>query len=219
MGNTPRSSILDVGQSTLIMWDGQKIRSSAQVFGPLESAVESEQLAPFGVAQVFANYKAEYEAVFGRSRLDGFTTLSCFDRQPKPVASNSTLTVLAPGKCAERPGTEPSTTVWPRGSNRGDARLGERRQSHRRLRAIPLVRAGQVRSLDSGRHDRVRPRRAAWSRALRGKGRCVDCHSGPFLSDENFTTWGSSPRQSPRCSWMRTIREPVRGSTVGMDQC
>jgi cytochrome c peroxidase len=58
-------SLLDVGQSRLLMWDGRRDSLFSQVFGPLESAVEMNSSRLFAAQQVFENYKLKYEAIFG----------------------------------------------------------------------------------------------------------------------------------------------------------
>src|SRR5215472_10864919 len=58
-------SLLDVGQAKLLMWDGRRDAMYNQPFGPLESANEMNSSRLFVAEQVYARYRAEYEAIFG----------------------------------------------------------------------------------------------------------------------------------------------------------
>ncbi len=58
-------SLLDVGQADLLMWDGRHDAMYNQVFGVFESPVEMNSSRLFVAKQVFAEFRAEYEAVFG----------------------------------------------------------------------------------------------------------------------------------------------------------
>jgi len=64
-GRRRAPSLLDVGQTKLIMWDGRRDALYNQVFGPLESVVEMNSSRLFMAEKIFQRHKPQYEAVFG----------------------------------------------------------------------------------------------------------------------------------------------------------
>ena len=58
-------SLLDVGQATLLMWDGRRDSLFSQVFGPLESVAEMNSSRLYMAQQLYQRYRAEYESMFG----------------------------------------------------------------------------------------------------------------------------------------------------------
>lgn len=193
-GTRRAPSILDVGQSTLIMWDGRRDSLYSQVFGPLESAVEWNSSRLFAVAQVFANYKAEYEGVFG-----ALPPLNDHQRFPALTAAQSGCLKLdaynactgkmrgAPGDGAEYDGMTAAdqtlvTRVW--------VNVGKAIGAYERLLSCGQGKFDGWIQGDATALGRAEQRGAA---LFVGKGRCVDCHSGPFLSDEKFHNVGLKP--------------------------
>jgi cytochrome c peroxidase len=187
-------SILDVGQSTLIMWDGRRDSLYSQVFGPLESAVEWNSSRLYAVAQVFANYKTEYEAVFG-----ALPPLDDHQRFPVLTASQTGCLKLdaqnactgkmrgAPGDGAEYDGMTAAdqtavTRIW--------VNVGKAVGAYERLLSCGQSKFDSWIKGDASALGRAEQRGAA---LFVGKGRCADCHSGPFLSDEKFHNVGLKP--------------------------
>jgi cytochrome c peroxidase len=193
-GTRRAPSILDVGQSTLIMWDGRKDSLFSQVFGPLESAVEWNSSRLYAVAQVFANYKAEYEAIFGampplddHQRFPALTALQTGCQ--KLDAYNACTGKLrgAPGDGAEYDGMavddqKAVTRVW--------ANVGKAVGAYERLLSCGQGRFDKWIQGDATALGRAEQRGAA---LFVGKGKCADCHSGPFMSDEKFHNVGLKP--------------------------
>jgi cytochrome c peroxidase len=64
-GKRRAPSLLDVGQAKLVMWDGRHDALCNQPFGPLENLVEMNSSRLYAAEQVFALYRADYEAIFG----------------------------------------------------------------------------------------------------------------------------------------------------------
>jgi cytochrome c peroxidase len=193
-GTRRAPSILDVGQSPLIMWDGRRDSLYSQVFGPLESAVEWNSSRLYAVAQVFANYKAEYEAVFGP-----LPPLDDHQRFPVLTASQTGCLKLdaynactgkmrgAPGDGAEYdgmaiPDQTAVTRVW--------VNVGKAIGAYERLLSCGQGKLDKWMQGDASAFGRAEQRGAA---LFVGKGRCVDCHGGPFLSDEKFHNVGLKP--------------------------
>ena len=188
-------SLLDVGQSRLIMWDGRRDSLYSQVFGPLESAVEMNSSRLYAARQVFLKYRAPYEAVFGAlPPLDDvarFPALSAAQTGCQQLDRNSHCSGAqrgSPGDGAEYDALSVAdqdavTRVW---VNVGKAIGAYERQL----------------TCGAGRFDAfVRGDPQALSRAERrgaalfvGKAACDACHSGPYLSDEAFHNVGLQPQ-------------------------
>jgi cytochrome c peroxidase len=187
-------SLLDVGQSSLLMWDGRRDSFFSQAFGPLESEVEMNSSRLFAARQVFDHHKARYEAVFGAlPALDDeqrFPLLSALDSGCAALDRDSKCTSVmrgAPGDGAEFDGLSPEdqdavTRVW---VNVGKA-LGA---YQRRLHCGPGRFDEWMRGDDSAL-SRAEQRGAA---LFAGKANCASCHSGPYLSDERFHNVGLQP--------------------------
>jgi cytochrome c peroxidase len=187
-------SLLDVGQSRLLMWDGRRDSLFSQVFGPLESAVEMNSSRLYAAEQIFLHYKAEYEAIFGAlPPLDDarFPVLSALETGCSKLDSASRCEGTprgAPGDGAEYDALSTAdqtavTRVW---VNVGKA-IGayERRLSCGSGRFDAFVQG------DEQALTRAEQRGAA---LFVGKGHCRDCHSGPYLSDEQFHNVGLQPQ-------------------------
>jgi cytochrome c peroxidase len=187
-------SLLDVGQSRLLMWDGRRDSLFSQVFGPLESEVEMNSSRLYATQQILANYQASYEAIFGPlpplDDADRFPQLSadgtgCGQLDP----ANKCVGVKhgSPGDGAEFDGLSAAdqtavTRVW---VNVGKA-IGA---YERRLGCGSSSFDAWLRGDDSAL-GRAEQRGAA---LFVGKAHCSDCHSGPYLSDEKFHNVGLQP--------------------------
>jgi cytochrome c peroxidase len=187
-------SLLDVGQSRLIMWDGRHDTLYNQVFGPLESAVEMNSSRLYGAEQIFAHYKADYEAVFGPLPPLGdpahFPVLTAATTGCRALdMSNKCVGVMrgAPGDGAEFDGLAQAdkdavTRVW--------VNVGKALAAYERLLRCGPSRFDQWANGDTKALTRAEQRGAA---LFVGKGKCVSCHSGPYLSDEKFHNVGLKP--------------------------
>jgi cytochrome c peroxidase len=188
-------SLLDVGQSRLLMWDGRRDSLFSQAFGPLESAVEMNSSRLYAAQRIFLDHRATYEAIFGElPPLDDktrFFALSAVETGCPQLDRESRCAGVqrgSPGDGAEYDALSPAdqdavTRVW---VNVGKA-LGA---YQRRLTCGP------------GRFDAfVHGDERALSRAERrgaalfvGKAACDGCHRGPYLSDEAFHNVGLQPQ-------------------------
>ena len=64
-GRRRAPSLLDIGQATLVMWDGRKDSLFSQIFGPLETVVEMNSSRLYMAEQLYLEYQSDYEAIFG----------------------------------------------------------------------------------------------------------------------------------------------------------
>jgi cytochrome c peroxidase len=185
---------LDVGQSKLLMWDGRRDTLFNQAFGVLESEVEMNSSRLYAAARVFENHKSEYEAIFGplpplddEARfppLDA-TEAGCLrlDKDNKCVGQKRG----SPGDGAEFDALSPEdqdavTRVW---VNVGKALAAYQRK----LSCGPGPFDAWLHG-DAGAIGRAEQRGAG---LFVGKAGCVSCHSGPYLSDEQFHNVGLRP--------------------------
>jgi cytochrome c peroxidase len=187
-------SLLDVGHSKLIMWDGRRDSFFSQAFGPLESATEMNSSRLYGAQQVFANHRAAYEAIFG-----DLPPLDDAERFPPLLATetgcrqlnkdNKCVTPMrgAPGDGAEYDGLAPAdqdavTRVW--------VNVGKALGAYQRLLSCGSSSFDAWMAGDETAISRAAQRGAG---LFVGKAGCVTCHSGPYFSDEKFHNVGLKP--------------------------
>lgn len=188
-------SLLDVGQSKLLMWDGRRDSFFSQAFGPLESGAEMNSSRLFAAQQVFANHRAAYELTFGAlPPLDDelrFPPLSATQTGcPRLNRDNTCTTPMrgAPGDGAEfdslsAADQEAVTRVW--------VNVGKALGAYQRLLTCGPSRFDAWMAGEETALNRAEQRGAA---LFVGKARCVDCHSGPYFSDEDFHNVGLQPQ-------------------------
>ncbi|MGA3122732.1 MAG: cytochrome c peroxidase [Polyangiaceae bacterium] len=191
-------SLLDVGQAKLLMWDGRRDALYNQIFGPLETVVEMNSSRLYAAEQIFARYQADYEAVFGpMPPLDDASQFPVLSAQltgcqpqnpaaPQPVCDGTYHGM--PGDHAEFDGMTASnqlavTTVV---VNAGKA-----------IGAFERLLTCGPSPFDAWMHGSTTAvsRSAQRGAALFvGKADCVQCHAGPFMSDEQFHNVGLEPQ-------------------------
>ena len=195
-GRRRAPSLLDVGQASLLMWDGRRDALYNQPFGPIESPVEMNSSRLFVAEQVFALYRGDYEAVFGAMPPldDGarFPVLSADKTGCQPSTADPQPTCNGtehgmPGDGAEFDGMTPAdqTAVTQVVVNMGKA-LG----AYERLLTCGPSRFDQWLHGDAGALSASEQRGA---QAFVGRGSCASCHSGPYLSDQEFHNVGLQP--------------------------
>jgi cytochrome c peroxidase len=196
-GRRRAPSLLDVGQARLVMWDGKRDTLYDQVFGPLETVVEMNSSRLFMAEQIYKTYKAPYEAVFGAMPpLDdatqfpplAATVTGCIpmNRANPPTSCDGPFHGM-PGDQAEFDGMMPAnqTAVTQVVVNAGKA-IGafERLLSCGATPFDAWIHGGQPATVAAQRGALV----------FLGPGQCVSCHSGPFLSDQQFHNVGLQPQ-------------------------
>ena len=195
-GRRRAPSLLDVGQAKLLMWDGRHDALYNQPFGPLESPVEMNSSRLFAAEQLYALYRTDYEAIFGpMPPLDDttrFPALSADLTGCQPSTADPTPTCNGtehgmPGDGAEFDGMAAAdqTAVTQVVVNMGKA-LG----AYERLLACGSSRFDRWMSGDATAMSASAQRGA---QLFVGRGDCVRCHSGPYLSDQSFHDVGLQP--------------------------
>jgi cytochrome c peroxidase len=197
-GRRRAPSLLDVGQSELVMWDGRRDALYNQPFGPLETVVEMNSSRLFMAERLYAEYQPDYEAVFGSmpplADATQFPPLSAELTGCQPTAPTSSSPAPTcdgtfhgmPGDHAEFDGmsAENQTAVTQVVVNAGKA-IGA---FERLLTCGPTP-------FDAWMHGAAPVSRAAQRGAavFVGAGQCTTCHSGPFMSDQQFHNVGLMP--------------------------
>lgn len=190
-GRRRAPSLLDVGHSTLLMWDGRKDSLQSQVFGVIESPVEMNSSRLFTAKQIFANHHDEYEAIFGPlpplddttrfpdlpAELTGCQKLDAQNACPQPMRG-------VPGDGAEY---DSMAAADQEAVTRVVIDAGKALGAYERLLSCGKSRFDDWMHGDKTALTRAEQRGAA---LFVGAGRCASCHSGPFLSDEEFHNVG-----------------------------
>jgi cytochrome c peroxidase len=194
-GRRRAPSLLDVGQTTLLMWDGRHDALYNQVFGPLESPVEMNGARLYVAEQVFARYRAEYEAIFGAlPPLDDaarFPALGADLAGCHPTGVDTKLTCEGtmhgiPGDGAEfdrlAPADQDAVT-------RVVVNVGKAIGAYERLLSCG---PGRFDAWMHGKSDALSPEEQRGAGVFVRAG-CAGCHSGPFFSDQKFHNVGMKP--------------------------
>jgi cytochrome c peroxidase len=195
-GRRRAPSLLDVGQAKLLMWDGRRDALYNQPFGPLESVVEMNSSRLYMAEQLFALYRTDYEAVFGAMPpLDdaaqfpvlAATQTGCQPQDPTdPLPTCDGTFHGSPGDHAEYDGMTPAnqTAVTRIVVNAGKA-----------LGAFERLLSCGTSPFDVWMHGgaALSPSAERGAASFVGSGGCVRCHSGPFMSDQQFHDVGLTP--------------------------
>ncbi len=204
-------SLLDVGQAKLLMWDGRRDSLQAQVLGPLETDKEMNSSRLFLAEQIFARYKADYEALFG-----ALPPLDDAARFP-PLAASQTgcdQPINAPETCHGRPGdgaeydgmaAADQQAVTQVAVNFGKAIAA----FERKLTCGP----GRFDAFVAGDANKLTHSEQRGAALFIGKAACLTCHSGPFLTDQKFHVVGLAPA---RVAQENFIDANDRGAIVGV---
>jgi len=197
-GRRRAPSLLDVGQSRLIMWDGRRDALYNQVFGPIENVVEMNSSRLYAAEQIFKKYRTTYEALFGAMPALG-------DASQFPA-----LGAQATG-CQPKNPTDPQPTCdGPFHGIPGDgAEYDHMTVGNQAAVTQVVVNAGKAigayeRTLVCGAgafDDWMHGNGTAISDSAQrgallfvGKAGCASCHSGPYFSDQKFHNVGLKPR-------------------------
>jgi cytochrome c peroxidase len=206
-GRRRAPSLLNVGQATLLMWDGRRDTSYNQPIAALESGLEMNSSRLYLAQQINARYRESYNAVFKDDpisvplddasrfpQLEGSAT-GCreltFD---KDGISSTSDCHGAPGDGAEYDGMSAADQD---AVTRIAVNFGKAIAAYLRLLTCG---AGRFDQWVAGHEDALsasEQRGAALFVGQREGGKMVDgcdtCHSGPFMSDQKFHNVGMMP--------------------------
>jgi len=172
-------SLLDVGQASLLNWDGRRDAAFAQPFTPIEDPVEFNSSRLFVAQQIARLYRADYEAIFGpMPSLDSYAPLAASAAGCAELPEN-----VVHGTCIKPGYDDPNVT-------RIVVNMGKAIQAYTRQLTCGRSRfdawiAGDDAALSSEEQ--------AGARLFVGKAGCDSCHSGPYLTDHAFHNVGLHP--------------------------
>lgn len=185
-------SLLDVGQSKVLHWDGRRDAIWNQIFGPLEHASEMNSSRLFAAEQIFQRYRADYEAIFGP-----LPPLDDAARFPPLDAAHTGCTIRpggeqqchgVPGDAAEYAGMRAADQE---AVTRVMVNFGKAIEAYLRTLSCGPSRFDDWAHGNSAALDASEQRGAA---LFLGKASCATCHRGAFLSDEKFHNVGLYPQ-------------------------
>lgn len=181
VGTTGRRtmSIIGAARSPWQFWDGRKDSPWAQALGPLESAVEHGGSRTQYVRLLAKEYRADYEAVFGK-----LPDLGRLPERAGPVQdaeANAAWEQMAPAQRDKVSGVF---------ANMGKAIAAyERRIDPGPSRFDAYVQAASQGDMARMRSSLSRDETAGLKLFL-GKGQCAQCHSGPLFTNNEFHNTG-----------------------------
>jgi cytochrome c peroxidase len=195
-GRRRAPSLLDVGQARLLMWDGRHDALYNQPFGPIESPVEMNSSRLFVAEQIYALHRSDYEAVFGAMPpLDDTTRFPALTAEvtgcqpstadPTPTC-NGTMHGM-PGDGAEFDGMAPADQD---AVTRVVVNMGKALGAYERLLSCGPSRFDRWLH---GEPAALSPAEQRGAQIFVGRGQCTRCHSGPYLSDQQFHDVGLQP--------------------------
>lgn len=181
VGTTGRRTMPVAGtaHSPWMFWDGRKDSQWSQALGPLESPVEHGGDRTQYAHLIAREYRAEYEAVFGR-----LPNLGHLPPNAGPVADSARRAAWERLPAARR---EDISRVY---ANIGKAIAAyERRLAlgpSRFDRYVDALAKGNPRTAESS----LSSEELGGLRVFLGKGSCINCHNGPRLTDDHFHNTG-----------------------------
>jgi cytochrome c peroxidase len=196
-GRRHAPSLNDVGQDNLLMWDGRRDALYNQIFEVIESHVEMNSSRLFVAQQLSRLHRKQYESIFGR--LPDFNDpreypqiraeeTGCRPAGPGPKAACDGVVRGIPGDGGDFDGlsAEKQEAVTRAVVNMGKA-IGS---YERKLSCGP----GRFDAWVNGQKDAMSDRELRGLQLFVGKAKCVQCHSGPYFSDQKFHNVGLVPQ-------------------------
>ena len=181
LGTTGRRtmSVIGTAHSPWQFWDGRKDSQWAQALGPLESAVEHGGDRTQYAHVLAENYLADYEAIFGK-----MPSLRDLPRHAGPVDDAKARQQWEAMPVAQR---DQVTRVF---ANLGKAIAAYERKLEPGASRFDAYAQAAVRGDRSAMAAALTRDEAAGLKLFVGKANCVQCHSGPLLTDNEFHNTG-----------------------------
>jgi len=197
--NRRTPSILDVGHAKILMWDGRIDSLQRQVLSVFESPLEGNSSRLFFAQEIARRYASQYQALFGS---DPAVVLGADYPQPAVTGTGCQMALTTSTTPTEE--CTNGTRSGVPGTPDYDA-LNEAQQQAVTTIALNAGKAiaAYERQLSCGAsrfdafmHGDESALSAAEQRGAAlfvGKGKCADCHTGPFFSDQKFHNVGLFP--------------------------
>lgn len=181
IGTTDRRtmSIIGTARSPWQFWDGRKDSQWSQALGPFESAVEHGGNRTQFVHLLAAHYRQDYEAVFGK-----MPDLRGLPMHAGPVADAGANAAWHALSAQER---DRVSSVF---ANMGKAIAAYERRIEPGPSRFDAYADAAVRGDKAVMQSSLSPQEVAGLELFLGKGQCLQCHSGPLLTNHEFHNTG-----------------------------
>jgi cytochrome c peroxidase len=196
-GRRHAPSLNDVGQTRLVMWDGRRDALYNQIFEVIESHVEMNSSRLFVAEQLSRFHRKQYESIFGH--LPDFNNpwkypqipaeeTGCRPAGPGPKSVCDGVIRGIPGDGADFDGlsAEKQEAV-----TRAVVNMGKAIGSYERKLSCGQ---GRFDAWVNGKNDAMSDPELRGLKLFVGKAKCIQCHSGPYFSDQKFHNVGLIPQ-------------------------
>lgn len=185
--------LAELGHNAWFFWDGRKDSLWAQALGPLEDSVEhgGNRLAYAHVMQ--ANYRSEYEAIFG--------SMPDLGRLPRNAGPNGSPSEQAAWNAIDATTRNQISRIF---ANMGKAIATYEKTLHYGESRFDRYVEGVLKQ-DPAAMQLLKPQEINGLRIYIGKGKCVSCHGGPLLTDQYFHNTGVPPRDPAKPDHGRSV--------------
>jgi len=192
IGNTQRNAptVAGTAHSPWMFWDGRKDSQWAQALGPLEDANEHGGDRSFYAHLIDQHYRETYETLFGP--LPDLSDAERFPPRAGPVADSGARAAW------EDMAPEDRETINEIYANLGKSIAAyERTLGYGPSRFDDYVEA-LVAGDEAGMEAALTDVEVAGLKLFIGAGNCLQCHSGPRLSNDDFHSTGTPPADPER---------------------
>jgi cytochrome c peroxidase len=196
-GRRHAPSLNDVGQMKLLMWDGRRDSHYNQIFEAVESHVEMNSSRLFVAEQLSRFHRQQYESIFGR--LPDFNDprqypqiepeeTGCRPLGPSPRAACDGPVRGVPG---DHGAFDNLSADKQEAVTRAVVNMGKAIGSYERKLSCG---SGRFDAWVNGKTDAMSDPELRGLKLFLGKAQCVQCHSGPYFSDQKFHNVGLIPQ-------------------------
>ena len=198
-GRRRAKPLLDVGQAKLLLWDGLHDALYNQPFTPFESPVEFNSSRLYIAERVYAELRAEYEAIFGPipAALDDnarFPQLSAAQNGCRRLVTTTDGNDTTGADCHGMPGDNAEYDGLAEADKeivtRVVVNLGKALGAYERLLSCG---PGRFDAYVHGDSKALSDTEVRGAELFVGKAACIQCHSGPYFSDQQFHNIGLAP--------------------------
>jgi cytochrome c peroxidase len=196
-GRRHAPSLNDVGQARLVMWDGRRDTLYNQIFEAIESHVEMNSSRLFVAQQLSRFHRQEYESIFGH--LPDFNDPREYPQIPaeetgcRPAGADpkSACDGVVRGTPGDHGDFDSLSAAKQEAVTRAVVNMGKALGSYERKLACG---PGRFDAWVNGKSDAMSGPELRGLKLFVGKANCVQCHSGPYFSDQKFHNVGLVPQ-------------------------
>lgn len=213
-------SILDVGHTKLIMWDGRFDSLQRQVLAVFESPVEGNSSRLFVAQEIARRYAGPYQDLFGENPSSvlgaAYPQLSA-DRAGCQMTLNGSTTPTEDCTNGTRSGVPGAADYEALTLSQKDTVTAIVLNAAKAIAAYERLLScgtGRFDAFMHGDRDILTEKEIRGAKLFVGKGKCIECHSGQFFSDQKFHNVGLFPATVSAAF----TRKNDRGAELGLVQ-